>query len=92
MILPETEVRLDGRPVITYTYSMFSRKPSALKGDADPSLLVNKKNNPDYLGHIDFEEPGKVFNYIADGEQELSRDEVEEIIEETDRYRHMPQR
>ncbi|AYL94572.1 hypothetical protein [Mucilaginibacter celer] len=93
IVLPESEAHIDGHPVLTYSYSIFRREPSVLNisENYDALLQTTKKNNPNYLGHINFEQPGKVFNYIADGHEALSRAEVEDVIEEINRYRDTPQ-
>jgi len=92
IIMPESEAHADGHPFLTYTYSIFRRDDAILAklNQPDRLLLPNKKTNPDYLGYVSFEQPGKVFNYIADGEHELSYDEVVDVIEEINRFRDTP--
>jgi len=34
--------------------------------------------------------PGRVVNYIADGQQDLSREEMEEAVEQISNYRNNP--
>jgi hypothetical protein len=92
-ILPETELRMDGHPIITYSYSIFKRVKSALNikpAAAEIRRLFKKNGNPDYLGHINCEVPGTVFNYITDGEDTLTRREIEQVIDEINRYRDSP--
>lgn len=93
VIIPDSDAHADGHPVLTYTYSIYRRNNSTLGklNQADKLLQVNKKNNPNYLGYIAFEQPGKVFSYVADGENELSPDEVLEVIEEINHFRDTPQ-
>ncbi|GGB09554.1 MULTISPECIES: hypothetical protein [Mucilaginibacter] len=93
LIIPDSDAHADGHPVLTYTYSIYRRDKSTLGklNQPDKLLQVNKKNNPDYLGYITFEQPGKVFSYVADGENELSPDEVLEVIEEINHFRDTPQ-
>lgn len=93
IVLPESEAHVDGHPVLTNTYSVFCREPSVfnIPDDYDIRLQLSKKNNPNYFGYINYEQPGKIFNYNADGEYALSRKELEDVIEEINRYRDTPQ-
>ncbi|PWK78721.1 hypothetical protein LX99_01169 [Mucilaginibacter oryzae] len=93
IILPETEPRMDGHPVITYSYHIFRRgnfSSDGSRGLESPILLMKKEDDPNYLGHINYEQPGIIFNYIADGAEVLSRTEVEAVIDEINRYRKLP--
>jgi len=93
MIMPESEAHINGHPVLTYTYSIYRGDTSALNklNNSEKLLLPDKKSNPGYLGYVTFEQPGKVFNYIADGDNELSYDEVVDVIEEINHFRDSPQ-
>jgi hypothetical protein len=93
IIIPDSDAHADGHPVLTYTYSVYRRDTSALSrlNKPDQLLQANKKDNPDYLGSITFEQPGKVFSYVADGEDEITPDEVLEVIEEINHFRDTPQ-
>jgi hypothetical protein len=93
IIVPDSDAHADGHPVLTYTYSIYRRDTSTLGKLDQPDQLLqpSKKDNPDYLGYINFVQPGKVFNYVADGEDELSPDEVLEVIEEINHFRDTPQ-
>lgn len=92
-VIPNTEAHLDGHQAITYTYNIYN--------DGDPhddlteqrqesELLLEKKLDPNYLGFITFEDPGRLFTYTADGHDELTSAEVEEIIENITHYRDNP--
>lgn len=91
-VMPNTQASVDGHPVITYTYNVYN------DGDIDDAemlaqeseLLLEKKTDPNYLGYITFEEPGRMFTYTADGHEELTSNEVEEIIENITHYRDHP--
>jgi hypothetical protein len=93
IILPDSDAHADGHPVLTYTYSIYRRDASVLirLNQPDKLLQLSKKDNPDYLGYITFEQPGKVFSYFADGEDELSPNEVTDVIEEINHFRDTPQ-
>ena len=93
LIIPDSDAHADGHPVLTYTYSIYRRDKSTVAklNQPDKLLQADKKNNPDYLGYITFEQPGKVFSYVADGENELSPDEVLDVIEEINHFRDTPQ-
>ena len=92
-VIPDSDAHVNGHPVLTYTYSIFRRKRSNLSEVADPEnlLLPEKKNNPNYLGYITFEQPGKLFTYTADGNDDLSDNDIQEVIEEISHYRDSPQ-
>lgn len=92
MIVPDSQAHVDGHPVLTYTYSIFKVKhidhQELVK--IESNLHLTKNTNPDYMGYITFEQPGKLFTYTTDGQQELSSDEVQEIIETITHYRESP--
>lgn len=93
MVIPDSDAHADGHPVLTYTYSVYRDQQNG-----DPTQLVAKETNlhlaknedPDYMGFITFEQPGRLFTYTADGSIELTSDEVEEIIEQITEYRDKP--
>jgi hypothetical protein len=93
MVIPNTEAHLDGHTVLTYTYNIYRdygfEDPVTLKLK-EKELLLEKKKSPNYMGFITFEEPGKLFTYTADGNHELSTDNVQEIIENISHYRDHP--
>jgi hypothetical protein len=91
MIIPDSQAHVDGHPVLTYTYSVYknSKKHSELV-NIESNLHLTKNTNPDYMGYITFEQPGRLFTYTADGQQDLSSDEVREIIEMITHYRDTP--
>lgn len=93
MVVPEPRVYLDGHPVLTHSYSIYKN----IGSDEPLETLVNtesglpKGSNPDYLGFVTFEIPGKLFNYVADGAESLSRDELEQVVEQISHYRDNPE-
>ena len=93
MVIPNTQASIDGHQVLTYTYNIY--RDNGLEDDAlisrqESELLLEKKLDPNYMGYITFEDPGKVFTYTADGREDLTTDEVEEIIENISHYRDHP--
>jgi hypothetical protein len=93
MVIPNTEAHLDGHAVLTYTYNIYHDggfEDATTVNMKEQELLLEKKKSPNYMGFITFEEPGKLFTYTADGNQELSSDEVQEIIENISHYRDHP--
>lgn len=93
MIIPDSQAHADGHPVLTYTYSIYGYKKPVNQQQIDSKsseLLLEKKNDPDYIGTITFELPGKIFNYEAAEGQLLTSDEVEEAIEQITQYRETP--
>ncbi|HEX8021628.1 hypothetical protein [Mucilaginibacter sp.] len=53
-------------------------------------MQLEQNNDPDYCGYITFEKPGSIFTYTADGERELSAEEVTELIEHLSYVRDNP--
>ena len=91
-VIPNTQAQVDGHPVLTYTYNVYSKAETDDLENAlqESELLLEKKLDPSYLGYITFEDPGKMFTYTADGQEELTSSEVEEIIENISHYRDHP--
>ena len=91
-VIPNTQAHVDGHQVLTYTYNVYN--DSDFNADEllsqESELLLEKKTDPNYLGYITFEDPGKMFTYTADGREELASREVEEIIENITHYRDHP--
>ena len=93
MIIPDTRASANGHAVITYTYSVFkdtSNGNPAFEHSKDSELHLGKHTDPNYMGFITFEDPGKLFTYTPDGKESLSSDQVEEIIEHISHYRDNP--
>ena len=92
MVIPDTTAHVNGHPVLTYTYSIFldNGLNAPLQARTKESILhLRKINDPNYLGYITFEKPGRLFSYTADGDG-LSSDEVQEIIENLSEVRDNP--
>ncbi|MDB5144633.1 MAG: hypothetical protein JWQ66_3346 [Mucilaginibacter sp.] len=90
-VIPDTQVHLNGHLVISYNYNVF------IDGAKDdPSLALHEKLHadktldPDYLGTVTFEKPGHLFTYTSGGRQELTPEEVEELIEHISHIRDNP--
>ncbi|MGI4729023.1 MAG: hypothetical protein ACRYFL_01855 [Janthinobacterium lividum] len=93
MIIPDSQAHANGHPVLTYTYSIYGYRQPIDQEQIDSKtseLLLKKKHDPDYVGTITFELPGRIFNYESAEGQELSADEVEEAIEQITLYRETP--
>jgi hypothetical protein len=93
MVIPDTRAQADGHAVITYTYSVYrdtSDGNPALEESKEGELHLSKHTDPNYMGFITFEDPGKLFTYTADGKEDLDSDQVEEIIEQISHYRDNP--
>jgi hypothetical protein len=93
MIIPDSDAHMDGHPVLTYSYAIF-KDPQA-GGDhhftnTDALLLPNKKTDPNYLGTLTFEQPGRRFSYEADGPGQLRAGVIQEVIEQITHYRENP--
>ena len=86
-VVPETRVYMDGHPILTHLYSIYKDGDNT---GTSPQDDQQKKRDPNYMGYITFEMPGRVVNYIADGQQDLSREEMEEAVEQISNYRNNP--
>lgn len=90
LVIPDSQAHLDGHTILTYSYNIYREKSGMDAKEItrkEAALHLEKKNDPDYLGEIIFELPGRIFNYVDDGPQRLSTDEVEEAIEQISEYR-----
>lgn len=93
MVIPDTQAHVDGHPVITYTYSIFKDNglEEQLQGKTkDSTLHLERIKDPYYCGYITFEKPGRIFSYTANGQTEISSDEVQELIENLTHLRDNP--
>jgi hypothetical protein len=90
MVVPETRVYMDGHPILTHSYSLYKDVSTNNPEDVFSQDDQKKQANPNYLGYITFEIPGRVFNYVPDGLQALSREEVEQAVEQISHYRDNP--
>jgi hypothetical protein len=93
MVIPDTHAHANGHPVITYTYSVFkdtSNGGALTEHSKSSNLHLEKNTDPNYMGYITFEDPGRLFTYTANGQQDLTADQIEEIIEHISHYRDNP--
>ena len=93
MIVPDSDGHMDGHPMLTYSYVIYRDEDSNNHlGAVDTAQLLapDRIHNPNYMGTLSFVQPGKMFSYAADGPQELSGDEVTEVIEQITHYRENP--
>ena len=90
MVIPDADGHMDGHPVLTYTYALYDYNGNDPSPDMDTLLSPDRKDRPDYMGTLTFEQPGKLFSYAADGQQKLSSGELEEAIEQITHYRENP--
>lgn len=93
MVIPDTKAQANGHQVITYTYSVYqdSGDDYTMQEESKQSELhLTKHHDPNYMGYITFEDPGRLFTYTADGKLELNSSQVEEIIEHISHYRDNP--
>ncbi|WP_147425628.1 hypothetical protein [Mucilaginibacter gracilis] len=93
MVIPDTQAHLDGHSIITYTYSIFldidAGNPMVSRSK-ESTLHLEDIKDPNYYGYITFERPDSIFGYTPDGEQQLTRNEVEEVIEHLSDIRDNP--
>jgi len=91
-VIPNVQAEVNGHPVLTYIYNIYRKNDfdDSEEQRKESELLLEKKTDPNYLGYITFEDPGRVFTYTADGQGELTQEEIEEIIENISHYRDHP--
>ena len=91
-VIPDTQAHLDGHTVIAYNYNIFLDSAKN-----DPSKLLtqqpasDKMTDPDYYVYITFERPGHLFSYTPGEQRQLTRAEIEEVIEQLNHYRDNPE-
>jgi hypothetical protein len=93
MIMPDIQIHLDGRPILSYSYSVYKGSCDTFNNNSYPEakLRIEESNDPNYRGYITIEEPGNLFVYTAEGPMELTHEEVQELIEVIIHYRVNPQ-
>ena len=76
VVIPDSWAHMDGHPVLTYTYSLYrDQNGDPHQADRKQSALhLEKKDDPDYMGEITFEEPDRLFSYTASDSGGLSSD------------------
>ncbi len=90
IVVPETDVKMDGHPILTYNYTIFNDVNNEANGLLNISeKKLEKVGNPNYLGIITFENPGRLFTYTR-GEAALESSEIQEIIEQISHIRDNP--
>jgi len=90
MVIPDVNAHVDGHPILTSSYALYKSDGSQDRIDTlntDKLLAPEKLKHPDYLGTIFYDEPDHSISYDADGLNELSAYEVEDIIKQINSYR-----
>jgi hypothetical protein len=92
MVIPNVKIHMDGHAILTHTYNIFfdSTKNDPARVINNDIIIKDKLDNPDYCGFITFEDPERLFTYTPEGRRELTRDELEEIIEQIKHFRDNP--
>lgn len=89
-IIPDSQFHLDGHPVLTHNYNVYLNDKaddvSKILGSPD----TDKLTNPDYYGAIAFEKPGHIYSYTPAEYHQLTRAELEAIIELLNHHRDNP--
>lgn len=96
LIVPDVEGHMDGHPVLTYIYSIFSEdKDEPFTGAGvrkkQNTLHLDKSINKNYFGYVKFDLPGKIFTYMPGDYNRLSAHEIEEVVQHISHYRDNPQ-
>lgn len=58
--------------------------------DREEKLAIPDKNDPDYMGYVVFDVPGKLFTYFPEWLTELDSNTLTELIENLSDYRDNP--
>lgn len=93
LIIPDTQAHLDGHAIITRTYYIYRQSGILINNelfDQEEKLTAPDKNNPDYMGYVVFDVPGKLFTYFPEGKTKLDSDALTEPIENLSHYRDNP--
>ena len=93
MIIPDTLAHLNGHLAITHTYHIYRQSglvPNREQFGHEEKLGLDKNEDPDYLGHLVFEIPDKLFNYFPSGKRHLQSGDVSELVEQLRHYRDNP--
>ncbi|TSD66437.1 hypothetical protein FFF34_003265 [Inquilinus sp. KBS0705] len=93
MIIPDTLAHVDGHPIVTRTYSIFRDTETGnplLARSKESSLHLEVIKDPNYFGYITFELPDRLFSYTPNEKNQLSGDEVEQVIEFLSHLRENP--
>ena len=95
MIIPDSQAHFDGHEILTYTYSIYidrlNNDPMQEKSK-ETQLHLTEIDDPDYLGYIVFEQPGRVYSYTCNGKTRLSIFEIQETVEFLNELRDTPLR
>ena len=91
MVVPDSEVHLDGHPIITYSYNLYlmSRNASNDKCNLEDQAELARPSKTNYMGVI-FSNATGVYTYDTNGPLELSEKELNEVIQKIDDYRNSP--
>ena len=93
MVIPDAAAHVDGHPVLTYSYTLYevpSGSPHPGSAYADALLTPDKRKNRNYFGTLVFDQTNGIYEYVCDGINELSGDQVQEIIQRITHYRENP--
>lgn len=92
MIIPDNLEHVDVHPVLADRYSIYhdGKTGGKVEHRSTRDLPRERKNDPDYMGTIVYEIPGRSLNYIADGKEHLSPFEIQELVNKIDEYRETP--
>jgi hypothetical protein len=85
MAITDNIAHFDGQTEIALTYSFFIDKDNG-----NPNQQINKESHlhlvenddPDYLGYITVEKPGRVYSYTGNGTNRLSIAEIQDAVEQ----------
>jgi len=85
MAIADNIAHFDGQTEIALTYSFFIDKDNG-----NPDQIINKESHlhlvanddPDYLGYITVEKPGRVYSYTGNGKKRLSITEIQDAVEQ----------
>ena len=91
MVIPDSELHLDGHAFLTYSYNIYlmSRNAVNITSNFNYQSELEEPGATNYLGVIMSASPGQ-YTYDSTGPLELSTQEVDELIKQIENYRNTP--
>ncbi len=89
-IIPDSQFHIDGHPVLTHNYNVYLNNKDDVSAILASPETDDKLTDPDYYGAIAFEKPGRLYSYTPAKHHQLTREELEAIIELLNHHRDNP--
>ena len=89
-IIPDSQFHIDGHPVLTHNYNVYLNNTDDVATILGSTETDDKLTDPNYCGAIAFEKPGHIYSYTPAENHQLTRRELEAIIELLNHHRDNP--